>query len=76
MLDGIYIPIIGLVLGVLALKLPYQYNPFRLKYRIGDDSALGQAIPKIIGWFLIVTCGLWLLGIAALYALAMFADKS
>jgi hypothetical protein len=76
MFKDIYIPIIGLILGILALKLPYQYNPFRLEYGIGDDTKWGQAGPKVFGWFFIVTCGLWLLGVVALLVLGMLADKS
>lgn len=75
MLEDIYIPIIGVILGVLALKLPYRYNPFRLKFGIGDDTEWGQTIPKIFGWFFIVSCGLWLLGVAALVVLGMLIDK-
>ena len=76
MLEDIFVPVIGFALGILALKLPYRYNPFRLKYRVGDDTRWGRTIPKIFGWFLVVSCGLWLLGVAALYSLTMFADKS
>lgn len=75
MFNDIYIPIIGIILGILALKLPYQYNPFRLKFGIGDDTKWGQTIPKIFGWFFIVTCGLWLLGVAALIVLAKVVEN-
>jgi len=66
MIEQLAIPIVGFLLGILAVKLPYRYNPFRLKFGIGDDSPSAQVIPKVIGWLLIVTCGLWLLGLAAL----------
>lgn len=75
MLEYILIPLAGLVLGILALKLPYKYNPFRLKFGAGDDSPTAQRLPKVFGWLLVGFCGLWLLGIVTLFTLGHFLSR-
>lgn len=46
--------------GVLAIKLPYRYNPFRLTSVIarGLSETAQRRVPKIIGWMLIAVGGL------------------
>lgn len=46
--------------GILAIKLPYRYNPFRLTSVIarGLSEKAQMVIPKVIGWGLIGVGGL------------------
>lgn len=46
--------------GILAIKLPYRYNPFRLTSVIarGLSERVQMVIPKVIGWGLIAVGGL------------------
>ncbi len=60
--------IVGLAFGVLALCLPYRYNPFRFRRFLASavSDKTNRAVPRIIGIVLIVFSGLPLLAIGGL----------
>ncbi len=58
-------------LGILALKLPYHLNPFRLKRSAASllPESANQIVPKIFGWVLIIFGSLGLLGMLLVFGL-------
>ncbi|MEM7011373.1 MAG: hypothetical protein AAF585_07810 [Verrucomicrobiota bacterium] len=67
---------IGLVLGILALVLPYRFNPFRLKRRWAEmvSEKTNHMIPKIVGFVLVSISALGLLGIGLLFLAGRVMD--
>lgn len=70
--DSPIVPAIILLVGILALVLPYRWNPFRLKATFASrvSDGVNRAVPKVIGWICIVI-GVLSLGFLALEHFAM-----
>jgi hypothetical protein len=68
------IPSLAIILGILGIKLPYKYNPFRIKLTYSENES-AQIVPKIIGWILVSIGSLSLLGLIALYYLLVSLER-
>lgn len=63
----IFLVVIGV--GILAIRLPYRFNPFRLKRSVASllSENAQMKVPKVFGWVLISVGGVGLLALALMF---------
>ena len=65
-------------LGLLALKLPYRFNPFRFKRLVAGflSENANRRVPKVFGWLLIAFGGFGLLVMLLQFGLNRHAESA